>query len=235
MEIRVVKAGSTSAWFKEGFALFRLAPWIWIAQVVVFFAILIVLSLVPVLGQVAAALLSTVFVGGLQWACEQGRNGQEMKFEYLFEGFRRSTTPLILLGVYYAIGTFLAVALATVLVAATGFGLSDGGDGGDAALGVMALGPLLMALVAMVFSLPLAMAIWFAPSLVIFDEQSPWDAMKLSFIGCCKNWLALTLYGIWFVVLSLLASIPAGLGWLVLIPTIIGSTYAGYREIYRPA
>ncbi len=82
------------------------------------------------------------------------------------------------------------------------------------------------------------MAFWFAPALVLFDGIAPLEAMKLSFVACCKNWLALLVYGVVFTVLALLASIPFGLGWLVLLPTMMASTYAAYREMFqanRPA
>jgi hypothetical protein len=43
------------------------------------------------------------------------------------------------------------------------------------------------------------------------------------------------IYGIVLFVLAMIASIPFGLGWLVLGPVVFGSVYAAYRDIYVPA
>ena len=39
-------------------------------------------------------------------------------------------------------------------------------------------------------------------------------------------------YGLIGLVFSIVASTPAGLGWLVLGPVLVGSLYASYRNIY---
>jgi hypothetical protein len=33
-------------------------------------------------------------------------------------------------------------------------------------------------------------------------------------------------------ILAILASIPFGLGWLVVLPMFVGSVYAGYKDIF---
>lgn len=237
MEIRIVDAGRALNWFQDGFALFRREPLVWIVQVVVFIAVVMVLSLVPLAGQFVATLLSSVFAAGFLWTCEQGSKGQPMKIDHLFEGFRRSTSPLLVVGAIYAVGTMIAGAVSAMLVLGAGAGLgavADGmGDDGAMAMGAAMLMPMLVLLVALLLSLPLAMAIWFAPALVLFDGVAPMEAMKLSFIACCKNWLVLLAYGVIFLVLALLASIPFGLGWLVLLPTMMASTYVAYREMFH--
>jgi len=40
------------------------------------------------------------------------------------------------------------------------------------------------------------------------------------------------LYGLVGLVLGIVASIPFGLGWLVLGPVAIASVYVGYRDIF---
>jgi uncharacterized membrane protein len=62
--------------------------------------------------------------------------------------------------------------------------------------------------------------------------MAPIEAIKESFMGCLKNILPFLVYSIVLVVLGVVASIPLGLGWLVLGPTLVGSVYASYRDIY---
>jgi uncharacterized membrane protein len=63
----------------------------------------------------------------------------------------------------------------------------------------------------------------------------PVEAMKASFRGCLRNWLPFLVYGVIAFILALLATLPAGLGWLVLLPVLTGSVYAGYKDIFLQA
>ena len=46
---------------------------------------------------------------------------------------------------------------------------------------------LLVVLVIIAVSIPIYMAIWFAPSLVIFHDMKPVDALKTSFFACLAS------------------------------------------------
>lgn len=238
MKIHVVDASRALAWIKDGYALFRLDPLVWVVQVVVALVVSVVLSLLPFIGQLANMLLSMVLAAGFFWSCEQGRLGQPMKVEYLFAGFRQNTSPLLVLGLIYLAGSVLVgvAAVAMAIGAGIGVGSLAGGweHGEEIAAGAATLGVLAMVLLVLLLSLPLAMAAWFAAPLVMLGGVEPMVAMKLSFMGCLQNWLAFLLYGFAFLLLGLLASIPFALGWLVLLPVLIGSTYTAYREIFQP-
>jgi uncharacterized membrane protein len=56
--------------------------------------------------------------------------------------------------------------------------------------------------------------------------------MKASFTGCLRNVVPFLVYGIVGFVLAIVATIPLGLGWLVLGPVFAASVYTGYRDIY---
>jgi uncharacterized membrane protein len=76
------------------------------------------------------------------------------------------------------------------------------------------------------------MAAWFAPALVVFQQQGVIEAMKTSFSGCLKNLLPFLIYGVVMLGLAVLATLPIGLGWLILGPMIAASVYTSYRDIY---
>ena len=99
-------------------------------------------------------------------------------------------------------------------------------------VGAMGLSFVLALLVVLALALPLYMALWFAPSLVVFNNLKPFDAMKASFLACLKNLVPFLLYGVIMLVLCMIAAIPLGLGFLVLGPVAIASIYAGYRDIF---
>jgi uncharacterized membrane protein len=91
---------------------------------------------------------------------------------------------------------------------------------------------VLASLIVVALLLPVMMAMWFAPVLVVFHELGAWEAMKQSFSGCLKNILPFLWYSVLLVLLSILAAIPIGLGFLILWPVIMASLYTAYRDIY---
>jgi uncharacterized membrane protein len=59
--------------------------------------------------------------------------------------------------------------------------------------------------------------------------------MQESFTGCLRNIVPFLVYGVVMLALSLIASIPLGLGWLVLGPVLAASLYTSYKDIYLTA
>jgi hypothetical protein len=227
---RAVGAGQGWTWIAEGFGLFRKAPGIWIAAVVILFVILIVLAFIPLLGAVATFLVMPVFVGGLLLGCRALQGGGELELAHLFAGFKEQTGNLIVVGAL-AIGAWIIVMIPVVLIVGTGavMALLRGDAAGAAAMGG---GVMLAWLVALALSIPIYMALWFAPALVVLRGMAPVAALQESFFGCLKNILPFLVYSIVLMVLGIVASIPLGLGWLVLGPTLIASVYVSYRDIF---
>jgi uncharacterized membrane protein len=62
---------------------------------------------------------------------------------------------------------------------------------------------------------------------------TPVEAMKASFAGCLRNVVPFLVYGVIGLLLAIVASIPLGLGWLVLVPVAIASIYASYCDIFE--
>ena len=242
---RVVDTGRGATWFSEAFDLFKKNPGIWIANFIILIVILCVLLVVPFLGHLIISILGPVFVGGLMLGCHALANGGEFEIEHLFAGFKQKTAKLILLGVFYLIGNFVIMvvigALGVVIIGGAGLtGMMAGGAGSSSMMSAMMLGGfgigfLLVMLIALALTIPLLMAIWFAPALVALQNLEPLDAMKVSFHACLKNFVPFLIYGVVSFVLAIVASIPFGLGWLVLGPMIIATIYTSYRDIFIQA
>lgn len=228
---RAVGAGQGWAWIADGFGLFKKAPGIWIALVIVLLVILVVLAFIPLLGAVATFLLLPAFTGGLMSGCRTLQGGGELELRHLFAGFDKAHAGnLILLGAL-AIGGWVIVMLPVIAIVGAGtlFALISGDAAGAAAMG----GSFVLAwLIATALSIPIYMALWFAPALVVLRGMTAVAAIKESFLGCLKNILPFLVYGIVLVVLGIVAAIPLGLGWLVLGPVVIASVYVGYRDIF---
>ena len=77
-----------------------------------------------------------------------------------------------------------------------------------------------------------AMAFWFAPALVVFRNLAPVDAAKASFAANLKNLLAFLVFGAVYLVAAIVASIPFGLGWIVLIPVSLLAVYVSSKDVF---
>lgn len=228
---RRVEAGRGLEWLKQGWALFTRNPGVWLALAVILVVIAFVLGSIPFLGPLAANLLMPVFVGGLLLGCRELSRGGDFGLGTLFAGFTRHATPLILVGLFSMIA-MLAIGLVVFLVGG-GAALTGGLLGRGPGVGVAVGGFFLALLLMLALLVPLAMALWFAPALVVFHERAPLEAMKASFFACLRNLLPFLLYGVIVAVLWFLALIPFGLGMLVLLPVMMGSLYASYVEIFE--
>ncbi len=218
-------------WYQQGWQLFVKNPGIWIANVVILAVILIILNFIPILGSLAVNFLMPVFAGGLLLGCKSLSADGPFGVDSLFAGFKHNTGNLILVSVFYLIGVIIIMAIAFLVGGGTG--LMAGMMGGSAGFGMAMGSVLLIMLIIICLMVPLLMALWFAPALVVFRDVAPLDAMKASFSACLKNIVPFLVYGIVYLVLAVVATIPLGLGWLVLAPVLIGSVYASYVEIFE--
>jgi uncharacterized membrane protein len=240
MQIRTLSFGRGMDWITEGFGLFRMNPGIWIVLCILYFVLTSVISLVPLLGSAALILVQPILGAGLLAGCRELEQGRELRVEHLFEGFRNNTQPLLMVG-FLTLAAYFVIALVSFGAfmlfggAAVGLGMLEG-DFPDPATAEEALplagGILAATLLGISLLIPLAMAAWFAPALVWFGGLPALEAMKQSFFACWRNMLPFLLYGLVAVVLLILATIPFGLGLLILVPTLIGSVYVSYLDIF---
>jgi uncharacterized membrane protein len=228
---RTVDAGRGVEWLKQGWDLFLKNPGGWIAIAVIALVIFVVLGLMPLVGQLAANLLAPVLGAGMLLGCRALVQGEELKVEHLFAGFRRNTGNLVLLGVIALVGGLLIGFVSFAIVG--GGALSGAVIGQGTGVGVAAGGFLLGMLVFLALTVPLAMALWFAPALVVFRDAAPVDAVKASFEACLKNVVPFLVYGLLLFVLGVLAALPLGLGFVLLLPVAAGSVHAAYRDIFE--
>lgn len=237
MEARSVNAGQGWRWIVDGFGLFRQSPVIWIALFFVYLLIGMVMSLIPIVGPIVLNLLAPVFMAGFMLGCRDIESGGELEINHLFAGFKRNTSQLVTVGGIYLAGL---IAIIGIMVTMTGgaelSALSSGRMfGEDAVASAAGGGFMLAALVGLAVLVPLMMAYWFAPILVVFHDMRAKDAMLVSFFACLHNILPFLVYSVITMVLMLAAAIPLGLGLLVMIPTMTASLYASYKDIFNPA
>lgn len=223
-------------WWTDAWALFMRSAVMWVALGLILFVGLMVVGFVPVLGGVAISLLMPVFAGGWMLAARKVHDGGALEVGDLFLGFQSAQLPpLLVLGALLLAATVVIGGLAFVLGAGAVFGMMMGGahrSGGGMMAGFGA--GLLAVLVALVLGTIVTMALWFAPALVVFRKTPPVEAMKLSATAVLKNAVPFLVFSVIYIVASIVASIPFGLGWIVLLPVSLLTVFVSYRDVFEP-
>lgn len=251
MQARIVGAAHGARWLGEGWRLFRVAPLGWLAAVFGYWLLMTLVSLVPLIGVAAAAVLVPAFsVGFMAIARAAGRNSSA-ELALLFEGFRNELRSQMTLGLAYL--ACLAVLLAVSTLADDGAlarWMLTGRRPSDEVL--QSEGFFTALLTAGLLYLPVMAAFWFAPPLAAWHSTGPAKALFFSFAATLMNWRAFLAYGavtaiatlvVPFAVLTGLTLASAGALkfpvtslvfplLLILLPTLFASFYASYRDVF---
>jgi len=243
-------------WLIDSWKTFKQYPMAWIVTMFVMFIITLILAVVPII-QLLLPVATCLFFGGLMLGCKEGKQGQPFNINYLFKGFEHETANLLVAGLLYFGGLIFCSMLAVNLASLMGFeivqlkpedlqGILDGS---------FDMAPFLQSLlIPMLFFLgllvPLLMAFWFAPALIVLRKMKPIDAYKLSFKACNQNIGAFMVYGLYgvialFIFLSLfvLAQLLALFVPILAVPVLIAlemsfmailiiSVYQSYEDIF---
>ena len=239
VDIKTAETGRGAAWLIEGFEYFRRSAGAWIGTALILFVLYVTSIIIPIPG-IIFQIIMPVFIGGLILGCQEINNGGKLQINHLFAGFKHSAGNLILISVLYTLGSVVIIAIMLLMLFIT-IGLEFisiimQGNHEDIIqnLDINHLRTLLLViLTGLLFYLPLLMAFWFAPALIVLDDQGVLESIKFSFIGCLKNFMPFLLYGVLGMGLSILAIITIGLGLFILMPMVIASVYLAYLDIFQ--
>jgi len=228
-------AAHGTQWLARSYAMFRKARMHWVLLLFVYYGVLVVADLVPLIGGFAAPILKPVFaVGFLAAAWTQERGGMP-GVTLLFRGFRANLVALVILGVVFVVGITAAIA-ATALV--------DGGklfallanpmpqdlEGDAAALRVQeTLGDTrvqLGMLVGVLCGVPVLLALWWAPALVVFQDASAPKALATSLRAALANWQSIVRYALAVFFFGLVLPMIAGTVIAAVLPDPLGRALA---------
>ncbi len=250
-----VQPGHGWQWLERGYSLFVEQPWIWIGNVGLLYLINLLLGLLPGIGFIVTLILGPIFLGGLLAGAQTQERGGQLRFGHLFEGFTRRAGDLAAVGGLYLIGFILiGIAIFVIFMVAGGVSTAElanlSHDSPELAMATMGPMVILALLVLTMLSIPLIMAYWFAPALVMLAGMRPVEAMIASFQGCLKNVMPFLIYGLVIMGVAIGAAILfgllAGIVPFLAVPILIAlvplsfaamgvvliSIYAGYRDIY---
>lgn len=212
-------------WIQEGWQLFLAAPRVWLflgGGIVLLFALADFLWLLVRTG-FAPSLLRNLTLGLLFFGpvvlmplataaglhlCRLLARGQPVELDDLLAGFRLAPRRLLGVGGLTLLG-WLAI-----------FGVYE-----------WIHGPLALFLPTLA-GFAFLLAIWFLPPLVAFHGLAPLAALGKGFAACARNTPVFAVFGFTMAILHLIAVLPAGLGLIVLLPVVIGTLHASYRDVF---
>jgi len=234
MQVNSVGAGQGAGWFKCGWDLFKQDFGTWLIMFLLFIALSIVLSFIPFIGSAALMIISPALLGGFMYAAAEMDKGNSINIGHLFEGFREKDRmyKLLKLGAIYLLAQFLIMAVMVSLV---------GGNAMTSASETGEFDPQTMMTSGMAFSMLFVFLIGaiimfgfiYATPLVMLDNSPPLDAIKASYSAGFKNMLPLLVFGLVYILLAIVAAIPFGLGFLLLIPVSMLALYCSYKSIFN--
>ncbi|MCG8488044.1 MAG: hypothetical protein MI756_11300 [Chromatiales bacterium] len=244
---RSVSAGRAFRWVADGWAFFKDAPWSWMIALVLWGVVNALVAMVPFVGAIVITLLAPTLVAGFMIGCREQEEGEPFTPSQLFAGFSHNFGQTVMVGLFYLIFSGLIVfGMMLAMFGSLGSVFPQVGEV-DVVSSVALTTPIIASFaVGMLAFTLLLMAYIFAPALVALEDVGAWQAMKMSFMGCLKNLLPLTLYSILalllflmnglFMLLSPVSVVLAGvlfvLGLLILFPVQIGAIYTAYTDIY---
>lgn len=192
-------------WFFAGFrrTFGAFLPWTGIGFINMLLMIVLTLfSLIPLIGFVIPYLFYPVLIAGFMQAAFNQDKGT-LSVADLFAGFSRHTGTLFINGALYLVMMIVTFVIAGIFLVLIGAGVAGMGSFNNIQPGGIQLFVLLGVLIFLALLLPVIMAIWFSPALIILRGAEAIEAIKLSFKACMRNFMPYLMYSL--VALLLLA------------------------------
>lgn len=241
MDIQRVGAAHGWRWVTGGFSIFRKSPLVWVIFVMILYLVAQLALQLPLLG-VLLMLFYPVFLAGFMMGCRDLEVGNVLEVRHLVAGFRHNPGQLVTIGGANLVGQLLIGIMMYVIGGSELRAILAGqADNLETAAVAQAANRIMLALIAgTVLSIPLLMAVWFAPLVAVFNNRPAFAAIRLSFTACWRNLIPFLVYGALLAGLIMLAMIPFGFvhpqqnpgAWIVL-PFVLPSIYSSYRDIFR--
>ncbi|RZI81332.1 MAG: hypothetical protein EOP38_19625 [Rubrivivax sp.] len=231
-EGRSLPAGAGWRWYGDAWRVFKVRPLAWWGVLLVVFGVLAVASVIPLLNLVSS-LLFPVMVAGMGVCVRSQLRTGGFEIRQVFAGFGPRRNALLQAGALYMLITVLSMAIFALLSGASLTALYLGSMAErQVAMRAVFEGSALMGLLYFAVLSVAMSAILFAPYLIQEQNIAAPQAMLMSLKASFKNIPASLVWLLSYFLWALVATIPLGLGWLILVPVLCLTAYLAYREIF---
>ena len=228
-----VRAGNGPRWIAEAFRIYRAQPLVWSALTLGWIVMSFGLLLVPIIGGIAVNVLQPVFFASFAIAARKQMQGERVEMGDLFLGFRTNLRALVNVGMV-ELGIAFVIVLGLTLLAGPPAAPADGGStpsAQDIARMIEDKGWYLFS--ALLLIVLVKGALWFAPALIAFHGLSAMHAIRWSVYAALSNAGAMIAYLLALALAYLVAALPWGLGFVIVLPLMVLSTFTAYRDVFE--
>jgi len=243
-QYKVLPASHGFNWVKDGTELLRGNFGRW-AMLFLLYLVLAMFSTIHVLTSVLFFLFNPVLWGGIFLAGGASIAKLEWTPSILFEPLKKHASVLLKLGGVIAAMNYL-IAMALISHLTTLIDIQELDKILNTVRQTNDTGPfleffsdpnlvkdiMLSFLIALLVALPLTMAGWFAPVLIMEKGLSPLQALKTSFQACSANFLSFLVYGLVGLVLMMFVIVSMYIALIFIGPIFFSSYYCSYEDIF---
>jgi hypothetical protein len=226
----------------------------WLLLLLTYYLVLLTIRAVPYVGLFVVPMLRPVFAVGFLAAAWSQERGELPAIRHLFAGFRANLRVLLLLGLFFVVGMTGAIAATWLIDDGRLLEVMSGATVVDETF--LASGSVQAAMLfGALCALPVLLALWFAPALVVFQDCDAPRALATSLRAAIANWRPIVMYALLlflylgvlptFVAAIIAALVPEEAAYTVavivmlpylalLIATMHVSDYVSYRDIFHP-
>jgi MFS family permease len=243
VKLNIVPARTGIQWVKLGMQAFFKQPLALTGLFFMYMAAVLVISQLPLIGPVLAAMLVPAATLGLMAATAEAADGRFPMPTVLVSAFRAGRQrgrAMLVLGAIYTAGSLLATLLGSLLAGEPSPG------GGDPQMPQVDANTVVVLLLHM----PLVVLFWHAPALVHWHGVSPAKSLFFSAVACLRNFGALVVYGLaWLAVFLAVGFLVSTVGMMlggiavarsIMMPTVLvlvamfsTSLYFTFRDSFR--
>lgn len=198
---RICEGRVGMTWLAAGFRLFHRAPLAWTLILFIYWAAMLMIAFVPLLGAVVPLLLAPGLAMGFIEVARAVDDQRPPAPPLLVSAFRsQQGKAMLLLGVWYVMEIF---AILLVSMAIDGGLMVEWITAGSTPKPEEMSSVRMAAIVSGMLYVPVMMAFWFAPQLVVWSNFTPIKALFFSFFAVWRNRSAFIRYGITWAGLTL--------------------------------
>jgi hypothetical protein len=242
------------SWLRQAFSMLWAHRVRWLLLLLTYYLVLLTIRAVPYVGLFVVPMLRPVFAVGFLAAAWSQERGELPAIRHLFAGFRANLRVLLLLGLFFVVGMTGAIAATWLIDDGRLLEVMSGATVVDETF--LASGSVQAAMLfGALCALPVLLALWFAPALVVFQDCDAPRALATSLRAAIANWRPIAMYALLlflylgvlptFVAAIIAALVPEEAAYTVavivmlpylalLIATMHVSDYVSYRDIFHP-
>lgn len=232
-------------WIGTGWDLLKEGIFKWIGIIIIYVIInaiiTLLLSLIPIIGSIAASFFTAIIVAGIAVIAHKQYDTGQIDIDLLFSGFKNGRY-ISLIGAYCIsiliifIGFIIALAINWDLISTMISLVNDSHTNSKYYLQVLIENNfssfILFFIILLIFSLISVAISWFVPALILINGYKAIPAIKTSFTAVIKNLSGGFVYFILLSILTAISAIPFGIGLFITIPLSYVAQYASYRDIF---